>query len=175
MASFSPLVLPIHRSGRDRPLPLSGICTGITGRALLVLGILFVPSLGRAEDLQQTIGLLPDAASQCYYVQALVKSAQATTQGAERARADSEAAEAAGDLRLASNKMTIASIVLTATTESWTTVSAALQAMESKHGVLPACAVPLKEEWSRERQEALEKTDHYKQRVASLTERLRRS
>jgi hypothetical protein len=137
--------------------------------------MLLVPSLGRAEELQQTIGLLPDAASECYYVQALVKSAQATAQGAERAREDSEAAEAAGDLRLASNKMTIASLVLTATTESWAAVSAALQAMASKHGTLPACAVPLKEEGDRERQEALEKTDPYKQRVAALTERMKRS
>jgi hypothetical protein len=134
-----------------------------------------VPPVGRAENWQQTIGRLPDAASQCYYVQALVKSAQATTQGAERARQDSEAAEAAGDLRLASDKMAIASIVLAATTESWATVLAVLQAMESTHGGLPACAVPLKDQWARERQEALERTDHYKQRVASLTERLKGS
>jgi hypothetical protein len=175
MAFFSLLVLLMCRPGRGRPLPFCGSRTGVTRWALLALGILLVPSPGRAENLQQTIGLLPDAESECYYVQALVKEARATAQGAERSHQDSEAAEAAGDLRLASNKMTIASIVLTATTESWATVSAALQAMESQHGVLPACAVPLKDEWSRERQEALEKTDHYKQRVASLTERLRRS
>jgi hypothetical protein len=175
MASFSTLALPMCRPGVDGLLPLCKGRTVVTRWAFLVLMLLLVPSLGRAEDLQQTIGLLPDAASECYYVQVLVKSAQATAQGAERAREDSEAAEAAGDLRLASNKMTIASLVLTATTESWAAVSAALQAIESKHGVLPACAVPLKEEGRRERQEALEKTDHYKQRVASLTERMKRS
>jgi hypothetical protein len=125
--------------------------------------------------LQQTIGLLPDAESECYYVQALAREARATVQGAERSRQDSEAAEAAGDLRLASDKMTIASIVLNATTESWAAVSAALGVMEGKHGTLPACAGPLKEEGNRESRETLEKTDHYKQRVASLTERLRRS
>jgi hypothetical protein len=133
-----------------------------------------MPSLGQAQEPQHAIGLLPDAETECYYVQSLLKSAQATARGADRAREDSQTAEAAGDLRLAANKMTIASIVLHATTESWAAIAAAIRAMESKHGTLPACAVPLKEEGNRERQAALEKTAPYKQRRASLTERVKR-
>src|SRR5262245_41029662 len=118
MDSLSIFAFPMHRPSLQGLIPPSRRRTGVTKWTLLVL-MLVVPSLGRAEEPQQTIGLLPDAETECYYVQALVKGAQATAQGADRAREDSEAAEAAGDLRLASNKMTIANFVLTATTESW--------------------------------------------------------
>jgi hypothetical protein len=134
--------------------------------------LMLVPSVGRADDPQQTLRLLPDADSECHYVEFLVKSAQDTAQGADRAREDSEAAEAAGNLQLAANKITIARVVLQASTESWTAIAAMLQAMEDKHGALPACAVSLKEEENRGRTEARGKADAYTQRFAALTKRM---
>jgi hypothetical protein len=174
MASLSTFVFPRSRTGLTGLRPLGKGSPEVAKWGLLVFMLVLMPSLGRAEE-QHTIGLLPDAETECYYVQALVKSAQATARGADRAREDSQTAEAAGNLRLASNKMTIASIVLHATTESWAAVATAIDAMQGKHGTLPACAVPLKDEGNRGRQEALEKSDLYQQRVASLTELMKRS
>jgi hypothetical protein len=142
---------------------------------VLLTGLLVLSSAREGgEDVKQMILRLPNAEAECRYVQDLATIARNSAEGAERLRKDSETAEAAGDLPLASTKMTQASnVLLHLTMENWQAVSDATNTLTIKRGTLPGCAVPLQEESQRGVKEALQKGNNYQQRLTDLTERLK--
>lgn len=117
-------------------------------RACLAGLCLLMSSLAHAaEDVQQTILLLPDEAAECRYVATLANNARAAVRSAEDLGGKVDALAATGAYREAAHAAIALSPFISGTVlNAVTKVTASTQAIRIKRGTLPPCAEPLYEE-----------------------------
>jgi len=94
-----------------------------------------------AEDMQRTVSSLPDEAAECRYLERLWQSATDALEEMRQIRLEGEDLAAQGSWEAAAAKMqTCGTMAANLTTGAMLKVTAAVRAIESKHGALPACA-----------------------------------
>lgn len=115
--------------------------------AVVGLAGLFLPSLGLAEDVKQTILRFSTPEAECRYVTTLASNARASLRRAQELREEAEQLVAVGEYREATRKMIAAGTMARITAvDDMLKVTAATRAIRVKHGLLPVCAEPLYEE-----------------------------
>lgn len=112
---------------------------GLTvGAALCVLNTAIA-----AEDVKQTILLLPDEAAECRYIASLAQQADAAFASAKSLRAEGQTLEASGQIKSAAQKNIAASMAAQKfVLDSALNVTAGIAQMKIKHPTLPSCAEP---------------------------------
>lgn len=100
-----------------------------------------------AEDMQRTVLSLPDEAAECRYLESLWQSAADALEKMRQLRLEGEDLAAQGSWEAATAKMqTCGTMAANLTTGAMLKVTAAVRAIEGKHGTLPACAAQRREQ-----------------------------
>jgi hypothetical protein len=132
-------------------------------------------SSARAEDVKQTILLLPDEEAECRYISSLITKANGTTNGLVYLREKAQQEERSGNILAASKMLIIANEKgMKDVIGDWLVINGALNTIEIKRGKLPACAKDFGSQAEHGREKTMKILEENTQLLENYTARMKR-
>lgn len=121
------------------------------GRTFIFLFLLALAGQAGAEDIQQTILLLPDEAAECRYLESVVAKASNTLLSTEMQCEQAESLDAQGKVQEAFRHFgALVQLLQGMVPGAVFEIRAALEAEKIKRGTLPSCAEPTEKAYKTE-------------------------